>query len=123
MDDSTGIEDSNSPLAKAVSAWLKAEERATTGLLALEVMHEIRNPLEALNNLIFLALQAKNDPELVHGYLTAAREQVTTLNGVAHEVLGFSRSRAAAKTVQVAAVAEAALRIHRRAIEVKKIRP
>jgi len=26
-------------------------------------MHEIRNPLEALNNLIYLALQAKNDPK------------------------------------------------------------
>jgi phosphoglycerate-specific signal transduction histidine kinase len=59
MDDATTRIDLNSPLAKAVTALLKAEERATTGLLALEVMHEIRNPLEALNNLIFLALQAK----------------------------------------------------------------
>jgi signal transduction histidine kinase len=122
MDDLTETDDRDSALAKAVSALLKAEERATTGLLALEVMHEIRNPLEALNNLIFLALQAKNDPEVVQAHLISAQEQVTTLNGIAREVLGFSRSSASAKPVQVSAIVEAALRIHRRTIEAKKIR-
>ena len=121
MDDLTKTDDRDSALAKAVSALLKAEERATTGLLALEVMHEIRNPLEALNNLIFLALQT-NDPDVVQAHLIAAQEQVTTLNGIAREVLGFSRSSAPAKPVQVSAIVEAALRIHRRTIEAKKIR-
>jgi signal transduction histidine kinase len=85
-------------------------------------MHEIRNPLEALNNLLYLALQAKNDPEAVQANLISAQEQVTTLNGIAREVLGFSRSSASAKPVQVSAVVEAALRIHRRTIEAKEIR-
>lgn len=122
MVDSTDTDDINSPLAKALAALLKAEERATTGLLALEVMHEIRNPLEALNNLIFLALQANNDAQTMRAHLLAAQEQVTTLNDIAHEVLGFSRSRPTAKPVKVSAVVEAALRIHRRTIEAKKIR-
>jgi signal transduction histidine kinase len=122
MDDLTKTDDHDSALSKAVSALVKAEERATTGLLALEVMHEIRNPLEALNNLIFLALQAKNDPEMVRAHLISAQEQVTTLNGITREVLGFSRSSASSKPVRVSAVVEAALRIHRRTIEAKKIR-
>jgi signal transduction histidine kinase len=120
VDDAT-IKDPSSPLAKAVAALLKAEERATAGLLALEVMHEIRNPLDALNNLIFLASQATNDPEMVQIHLNSAQEQVTTLNGIAHEVLGFSRSSIASEPVPLATVAEAALRIHQRAIKAKKI--
>jgi signal transduction histidine kinase len=120
--DSTGSDSRNTPLAKALSALRRAEERATTGLLALEVMHEIRNPLEALNNLVYLAVQAKNDPPAVHIHLNAAQEQIKTLNAIAHEILGYSRSANVPKPVRVAAVAEAALRIHRRTIEAKNIR-
>ena len=32
----------------------KSDARATAGLLALELMHEIRNPLDALDNLLYL---------------------------------------------------------------------
>ena len=49
----------------------KAEERATAALLALELMHEIRNPLDALNNLIFLSLEKVGEPEMVRKLLAS----------------------------------------------------
>jgi hypothetical protein len=52
-------------LAMAVEALRLAEERATAGRLALEVMHEINNPLEALSHLTFLTLEVADDPEKV----------------------------------------------------------
>jgi signal transduction histidine kinase len=116
------VPDPESALARAIASLLKAEGRATAGLLSLEVMHEIRNPLEALNNLVFLALQSRNDAQMVEDYLTLATEQITTLNSIASGILGFTRFSGPPRTVRLATVAEAALRIHQRTIQAKKIR-
>jgi signal transduction histidine kinase len=98
------------------------EDRSSAAQLALEVMHEIRNPLEALNNLVYLALNPANDLATVREYLRLAQEQAVTLNGIAHQVLGFARSSGSPKPAKLATVAEAALRIHQRTIEAKRIR-
>ena len=50
-------------LAAAEEALRQAEIRATIGQLALEMIHEIRNPLEAMSNLTFLARQEAGNPE------------------------------------------------------------
>jgi signal transduction histidine kinase len=44
-------------LAASEEALRQAEIRATVGRLALEMIHEIRNPLEALSSMTFLARQ------------------------------------------------------------------
>jgi hypothetical protein len=49
-------------LAVVTEALRKSEERAVAGRLALEVMHEIKNPLEALGHLNYLALEQSSDP-------------------------------------------------------------
>lgn len=67
-------------LAIATERLRKSEERATAGQLALEVMHEIRNPLEALGHLAYLALEEAEDPARVRYYLRRAEEQIATLN-------------------------------------------
>ena len=36
------------------------------------MMHEIRNPLEALGHLTYLALKEKNDPDKVEKYMLLA---------------------------------------------------
>lgn len=43
------------------------------------MMHEIRNPLEALNNLIYLGLEKADEPETVRQYLRLAQEQTAAL--------------------------------------------
>jgi signal transduction histidine kinase len=99
----------------------KAEERATAALLALELMHEIRNPLDALDNLIYLSLEQAGEPEKVQKYLRLAREQTATLSQISAKVLDFARCSLLPKPTCLVAVAEAALRIHQKTIEAKKI--
>ena len=51
----------------------EAERRTAPGLLALEMMHEVRNSLEALNNLLYLSLESTGGPEEVRRYLRLAQ--------------------------------------------------
>ena len=57
------IADLQSRLTLMSEALRKAEERATAGLLALELMHEIRNPLEAVGNLTTLQRKKREMPK------------------------------------------------------------
>ena len=103
-------------------ALRKAEERATVGQLALEVLHEIRNPLEALGHLIYLANEDADDAGKIREYMRLAEEQMSQLRHVASQTLGFTRTHPSTKPIDLVALSEAALRIHGRAIRTKKIR-
>ena len=52
-------------LTLATEALRKAEEKALFGQFALEVMHEIRNPLDAPGYLTHLASAEAGDPDKV----------------------------------------------------------
>jgi signal transduction histidine kinase len=107
--------------AIATERLQKSEERAAAGQLALEVMHEIRGPLEALGYLMFLALQEPENPERVRDYICRAEEQLSTLTQIASQTLGFARTSRTPRPSDLVNVAEAALRIHQRAIEAKRV--
>jgi signal transduction histidine kinase len=117
----TIIADLQVKLAFAVEALRLVEERAVTGRLALEVMHEIRNPLEALGYLIFLAGEEADQPEKVRKYLSLAEEQMATLIQIANQTLGMARASDAPKPIDLVNLTEAALRIHQRAIDAKEV--
>jgi signal transduction histidine kinase len=104
----------------ALEALRKCEERLLPGQFALEVMHEIRNPLDALGNLVYLAADAKDIAD-VGGYLTAAKEQITTLHQIAAQSLTLARNAQTATPIDLGALSEAALRIHHRRLAAKKI--
>ncbi len=108
-------------LAIATERLQKSEERATAGQLALEIMHEIRNPLEALGHLAYLALQEADDPVNVRDYLRRAQEQIVTLTQIASQTLGFARTSHTPHPSDLVNVAEAALRIHQRTMEEKRV--
>ena len=108
-------------LASTVEALRLVEERAVAGRLALEVMHEIKNPLEALGHLTFLAAEEADHPEKVRKYMSLAAEQMATLTNVASQTLGIARISSAPRPIDLVALTEAALRIHQRAIESKKV--
>lgn len=99
-----------------------AQERVTAGQLALELMHEIRSPLEAMGHLVHLTDEDAAQPEAVRHNMALVREQLAHIQQIAAETLGFARSSPLPKRVNLVTLAEAALRIHRRAIETKKIR-
>jgi signal transduction histidine kinase len=96
-------------------------ERITAGQLALEVMHEIRNPLEALGHLVYLTAEGSKDTEKVQTYMGMAEEQLATINQIVSQTLAFARTSTNPKASDLVTLAEAALRIHQRTIEAKKI--
>jgi len=113
--------DLKSRLAAMGEALQKSEERVTAGRLALEMMHEIRNPLEALANIAYLAAAEADHPEEVRRYMRLAGEQLSNLKHIARYTLGMANNTVDPKSVDLVPLAEAALRIHQRAIEAKKI--
>lgn len=98
-----------------------SEERAVAGMLALEVMHEVRNPLEAIANLIYLADLQAELPNKVHEYMALVHEQIVLLAEISQQTLGFAKSTLELQPVKLSKVAEAALRIHQRMIEQKRL--
>ena len=109
-----------SRLNDALEALQKAEQRALAGLLALEVIHEIRNPLDALSNLHFLTNGHAAEPDSVRYYMQLATEQTRILNGIVR-TLGFARTSQARSQLNLCLVAEAALRIHAKSILSKHV--
>ena len=107
------------PLAMSLSP--KRDERSTAGMFALEVMHEIRNPLEAIGHLTYLARMEADQPEQVRRYMLRAEEQLAILNRIASQTLGFARVAESPKSIDLVGLAEAALRIHQQTVEAKKI--
>jgi len=108
-------------LAGAIDALHLAEERAIAGRLALEIMHEIKNPLEALSHLTFLTLAEADEPEKVRGYMLEAEEQMAEIRQIASQTLGVARQTSVPKMSDLAALTEAAIRIHQKTIAEKKI--
>ena len=84
-------------------------------------MHEIRNPLEALSYLNFLALSQIEKPDQVRKYLQLAEEQIVTLSKIATQTLSFARLASAKPSIDLVDVAEGALRIHQRTITARRI--
>ncbi len=120
--DQTKIDDLESKLAVATQALRTSEGRATAGRLALEAMHDIRNPLEALSNLTYLILENPEDAEKVRTYAGQAREQIGNAIEIANSTLSFAQASNRPKPTNLVLLAEAALRIHQRTIREKQVR-
>jgi len=116
------IADFETKMGIASEALRKAEERAMAGQLAMEVIHEIRNPLQALEYLVCLTLRDVEDAEKVRGYMHLAEEQMATLSQIATGTLRLARDSPSPQPVSVSVLTEAALRIHQRTIDAKRAR-
>jgi signal transduction histidine kinase len=109
-------------LLMAAEALRRAEEQATAGRLALELMHEVKNPLETLGHLVYLARHASKDFEQVEKYMDLAEEQMRTVTEITSQTLSFAQVLKSPKLFDLMLIAEAALRIHQRTIDAKKVR-
>jgi signal transduction histidine kinase len=121
MTEVIGSADIQSKLAIVTEALRKAEERATAGQLALEVIHEVQNSLQVLQYSIYLSLAEAKYPTRVRKYLKLADGQLVTLGQITAQTLGFARSSQSVRAIDLAELAEAALRIHQRKIEAKQV--
>ena len=99
----------------------QAAGRIAAGQLALEMMHEVRNSLEALNHLLHLGLKTTGGLEEVRHYMNLAQEQVAVLNEIAGSSLTFARSPSLPRPTCLVGLTEAGIRIHRGVIEAKRI--
>lgn len=95
---------------------------ALAGQFAAATMHEINGPLEAISNLNFLVQTNCNDCEQVRDYSDLIEEQLRLLNTISRQTLTFYHSKETVEYIQISAVAEAALRIHRSKIVAKQIK-
>jgi PAS domain S-box-containing protein len=72
---------------KRTEEALRRNERlATAGRLTAAIAHEIRNPLEALINLVYLA---RRDAAGRDEYLRLAEQEIGRLDSIAQQALGF----------------------------------
>jgi signal transduction histidine kinase len=108
-------------LHATVVALGKCEERSLAGQFALEVMHEIRGPLDALGHLVHLA-SASTDLSETQEFMRLAKEQISNLHQIAGQSLTLARQTQTATGVDLRALAEAALRIHHRRLASNQIR-
>ena len=69
----------------------KTEKIAAAARLAATVAHEINNPLEAVNNLIFLAKLRPGVPPDAVNDLTLAEQELNRVSHVTRQTLGFYR--------------------------------
>ena len=100
-------------------ALLWSQTVAAAGQYAAAIMHEINNPLETICNLSYLLKLEADDPVRVREYSGQIAEQLTTVIRIAHRTLSFYRPPDTREAIDLAALAEAALRVHQQKLATK----
>jgi PAS domain S-box-containing protein len=103
---------------KAEEALRRSEKLATAGRLAAAVAHEINNPLEAVNSLLYLA---RNDPTARDQHLEMAGKEVHRIAEIAQQMLGIVREGASPAPLNVASTLDAVLQLYVRKLSDKQI--
>jgi PAS domain S-box-containing protein len=76
---------------RAEKALMQSEKLAAVGRLASSISHEINNPLEAVTNLLYLALSHEQLPEITRRYLETAQAELARVSHIATQSLRFHR--------------------------------
>jgi C4-dicarboxylate-specific signal transduction histidine kinase len=103
----------------AEAAILRAEKLAAMGRLASTVAHEINNPLEAVTNLLYLALEENDLTSSARSYLVAAEGELARLGNITRLTLGYTPERPADSAVDLAEVLNDVLTIFNHRVEIK----
>lgn len=99
----------------------QSQNLAVAGQFAATIMHEINNPLEAVQNLNYLVRQNSGNAAMVDQFSQLIDEQLAVIVRIAKQTLSFYRPVVARERILIASVAEAALRIHQKSIAAKEI--
>lgn len=76
---------------QAEKALIQSEKLAAVGRLASSISHEINNPLEAVTNLLYLALNHEQLPPASRRYLETAQGELVRVSQIATQSLRFHR--------------------------------
>ena len=111
----------NKATRQSSDSWESKDQQAIAGQLALEIMHEIRNPLETLGNVTYLASLEADNPDQVRSYMRMSEEQLRNLGLIAGQTLSFAKLSREHEPIDLVTLTESALRIHQPSIEAKRI--
>ena len=76
---------------QALRALIASEKLAAAGRVSASIAHEINNPLESANNLLYLLTQGEGLPDDALALLKNARVEVDRAINIAHDTLSFFR--------------------------------
>ena len=99
-------------LVRVEESLRQSERHAIAGRYAGAVMHEVNNPLEALNNLVYLTQRESHHAEQVRKNMHDAEAQLERLGEITRKTLSYYREQSEAKDFDLVEIAESALRIH-----------
>jgi signal transduction histidine kinase len=100
----------------------RTEKLAAAGRLAASVAHEINNPLEAVGNLLYLALQDPGLPVISRQYLRMANEELRRVGHIVSQTLGFYRESSTSQSIDLSALVDDVLPLYQRRLDARQIR-
>jgi PAS domain S-box-containing protein len=115
-----------SAIARDVTAQKRTEEvlrrnerLVTAGRLTAAIAHEIKNPLEALTNLIYLARQDASGRE---EYLRRAEHEIGRLDSIAQQALGFVREATSPEPLDAGKILDEVVQLYLRKLQAVRIK-
>ena len=115
---STDIQDRKS----AEGLLRRTEKLAAAGRLAATVAHEINNPLEAVGNLLYLALQEQGLPVGSKRYLRMANEELRRVSHIVSQTLSFYRESSVPQSIDLCDLVNDVVSLYQRKLDARQIR-
>ncbi|HEX6466068.1 MAG TPA: PAS domain S-box protein [Terriglobales bacterium] len=106
---------------RAEEALRSTEKLATTGRIAATISHELNNPLESVNYLLYLIGQSGNLGSKEREYLRTAEHELGRMEQIVKQTLGFHRQGATPVPISIAKLLKGILLLYGKKLEHKKI--
>jgi signal transduction histidine kinase len=105
-------------MQRSQAQLIRSEKLAATGRLAVSLAHEINNPLQAMQNLLYLTLEYEISEAKRREFLEMAREETSRLITLVQQTLEFYRpAQAQAGPVDINAAVERVLALSRKKLQ------
>jgi PAS domain S-box-containing protein len=105
---------------QANEALERSERLVVAGRIAATVAHEINNPLEAVNNLVYLAKEEAS-LDRIREYLTLAEAELARAQSISRQTLAFYRADVSRQLFEVGDVMKVCLNVLDRRLRKKQI--
>ena len=103
-------------------ALFDSEKLAATGRLAASIAHEINNPLEAIQNSLYLLVNKVPQDDPNFKFLDIARRETERMSRILRQMLGFYRPAAAMQPTDVNALIDEAEALVAKRLRDRKVR-